>query len=36
MFFSVKKSGSKYISAQKCDPKDILLAAIELDAGGLS
>ena len=34
-FFQPKKISLKYISAQKCGPKDLLLAAIEPGAGGL-
>jgi hypothetical protein len=33
--FSTKKSNPKYNSAQKCGPKDLLLAPIEPGAGGL-
>jgi hypothetical protein len=34
-FFSIKKSSSKYISAKKYGPKDLLLAPIEPGAGVL-
>jgi hypothetical protein len=33
-FFPAKKSCLKYISAQKCGPKDLLLVAIEPGADG--